>query len=452
MTEATIIFFCAFCANAIYTWHRIGSRFSLCLLLFGAVLVVHGIPLLIYLYLTGPDTFIFEEALRFVDPEVTKSRFLIAMSLMFASLVFGAEIANAVFPRWYRYAKRRKPSDGTHSSQQVVMISALQQVILWVVVLAMLGVSMHESHLSSVITFFQFTGSEFEKTLLRIELGGSPYYWYNVMLCSVVPFLVMVSYCNDVGARNRRWPSALTVALFCVVLLGKFGTLSKAPPVIFMLQLLLLRVLLNNPILNFKVAIKLVFWALLLFMFITRFTLPELDIAGGLSFLYYRTFDIPNEVLLECFSAIPSVIPHSWGQSVLGFLNGSIPKENIEMYSAVAEVTRNSLESTSNAMFVGDAWAQFSWYGVVFVSIAAGFFVRLIDLYSLRNGYTDQYACLIAGGSFGIFTILSTAFTTGFITGGLVLIPLFSTFFVRRRIVPIIPLSKAIVPTQTLQP
>lgn len=452
MTEAVLIFLFSVGATAIYVWHRVGSSLSLSLLLFSALFLVHGIPLLIYLYLTGPDTFIFEKALEFVDTEAIMSTMLIAISLMLAGLFVGSEIATAAFPLWHRRAQLRASSDGADSLRRVLTISALQRLMLWGGVLAMLGVSLHESHLSNIAEFFQFSGSEIEKTMLRRDIGGTPYYVYNVMLYSVAPFLVMVSYCNDVGAKNRQWPSALTVALFCAVLLGKFGTLSKAPPVIFMLQLLLLRALLTNPILNIKVAIKFVFWALILFMFITRITLPELDIAGGLSFLYYRTFDIPNEVLLEYFSAIPAAIPHSLGQSVLGFLGGAVPTENLETYSAVAEVTRNSLLSTSNAMFVGDAWAQFSWYGVVFASVAAGLLVRLIDLYSRRNGYTDQSACLIAGCSFGIFTILSTSLTTGLVTGGLALVPLLSTFFVRRRSARAIPVSHAIVPAQASKP
>jgi len=441
MTGATIIFLCGFFANASYVRYRIGSRFSVCLLLFGALLVLHGIPLLIYLYLTGPDTLIYEEALRFVEPEETMSRFLIAMSLMFFSLVFGAELANASFSRWYRIGRERTSSYGPRSSLQVLTLSPRQETILWMVVLAMLGVSIHESHLSSAITFFQFTGTELEKTLMRSELGGSPYYLYNVMLYSVAPFLVMVSYCNDVGDKKKRWPSSLTIALFCVVLLGKFGTLSKAPPVLFILQLYLLTMILKKGKLNFNKFIMLLSFSIILFITITRLTFPELDNKETLFFLYYRIFDITNEVLLEYFSAIPATIPHTWGQSLFDFLYGGVSANSPQTYSLVAEVTRGSLISTSNAMFVGDAWAQFSWFGVCFVSVAAGFLVRTLDLYGLRNGDTDQSACIIAGCSFGIVTILSTAFTTGLITGGLATVPLISMFFVRIRTASIVPVS-----------
>ena len=80
-------------------------------------------------------------------------------------------------------------------------------------------------------------------------------------------------------------------------------------------------------------------------------------------------------------------------------------------------------------MFVGDAWAQFSWWGVGVTSVLVGFWTRMIDRVSFKDGYSDLTACVIAAGSFGILTILSTAFSTGLITGGLLLIPLISICF-----------------------
>lgn len=452
LTPATFVFLFSLGMTITYVRRRVGASLSLSLILFGALLFIHGIPLMVYLYLTGPDTFIFEKALARVDRGVIIDMVLIAIAVMFACLIVGSEIANAVFPRWRHSAIQQAPARRGNKLRRVVEISSARRVILWLVVLAMLTVSLYESHLGSVFKFYHFSGSQFEQTLLRRQFGGTPFYVYNVALYSIAPFLVMVSYCHDVGTRMRRWPSALTVALFCVVLLGKFGTLSKAPPVMFILQLVLLHALLKSPTLNFRPALKFLLAAFLLFVVITRLTLSELEIGDVLSFLYYRTFDIPNEVLVEYFSAIPASISHSWGQSVFGVLGGASPKNKLETYYAVAEITRDSVLSTSNSMFVGDAWAQFSWVGVVLVSVAAGFLVRLIDLYSRRNGYTDQSACLIAGCSFGIFTILSTSFTTGLITGGLALVPVLSTFFIRRRSAQTIPVSQAGLPTRALPP
>jgi hypothetical protein len=84
-------------------------------------------------------------------------------------------------------------------------------------------------------------------------------------------------------------------------------------------------------------------------------------------------------------------------------------------------------------MFVGDAWAQFSWPGVAIASFLVGFMVRLIDLHVQATGRSDLSACVTAGGAFGIFTCLSTAFTTALITGGLAILPFLAVAFVGRR-------------------
>lgn len=433
MTAATIVLLCALFGTATYVRRRVGSTMSLSLMLFSALLLVHGIALLIYLNVTGPDTFIFERALAPVDRDATISRLMLAVSVMFASLVAGTELANGIVPRWRRRARHEARVRLGGSMRRIIAISATQRIFLWLVVLAMLAVSLFESQVSNILKFFTFNGSEFAKTLLRRDYGGTPYYVYNVALSSVMPFFVMVSYCNDLGRLKLRRPSPLTVMLFGVVLLGKLGTLSKAPPVIFILQLLLLRTLLKNTKINLKVVLLFVLAALVLFMAIVRLTFPELDLQAALEFLYYRSFDIPNQSLLEYFAAIPASIPHTWGSSVLAMFGIAQPKETLETYFAVAELTRDSTASSSNAMFIADAWAQFSWFGVVLVSTAVGLVIRLIDLYARRGGYSDQTICLIAGCAFGIFTILSTSFTTGLVTGGLALIPLISTFFVRRR-------------------
>lgn len=418
--------------SAVYVRRRIGSRLTLSLLLFGSLLLIHGIPMLVYAFVTGPDTLIYEAALGYVDREATLARVMFAVSLMFACLMLGSELGAATASSLIRQSRRALVRQGEGPIRHVIRVNALQSVLLSFVATGMLGVSIAQSHLGNVLDFFHFDGTEIEKTMLRAESGGSPYYLYNVLLYSVAPFLVMVSWVDDMRRTGRRSPGALTTALFVTTLLGKFGTLSKAPPVIFLLQLLLMSALLQGARLNLRLLLKFVVAALVLFMVIVHFTFPELDFGAILQFLYYRVFDIPNEALLEYFSAIPAAIPHTWGASVLGWLGGSPPTENLETYYAVAEVTRGSALSTSNAMFIGDAWAQFSWGGVVAVSTFAGFVVRLIDLYAYRAGRSDLAACITAGGAFGVFTCLSTAFTTALITGGLAILPIVAAWFVAR--------------------
>jgi hypothetical protein len=164
--------------------------------------------------------------------------------------------------------------------------------------------------------------------------------------------------------------------------------------------------------------------AFVLFAMMVHWTIPDLDTLAVIKFLYYRVFDIPNEGLLEYFAAVPASIPHGGGGGIFAFLRNVPDAEYIPMYSAVAEVTRDSLISTSNSMFIADAWAEFGWWGVIVFSVLAGTVLRCVDLYAFRNGESDESACLVAGGAYGIFTMLSTSLTTSLITGGLVLMPL----------------------------
>lgn len=420
--------------TTVYAWRRIGRHVTLSLLLFGSLLVVHGIPMLIYVFGTGPDTLIYEAALAGVDRAGTLAKVMFAVALMFACLILGSELGIVAAPRLRRLSRRALKPQTAGPPRRVIRISPSQRLVLWLIATSMFLVSLVQSHFGQVLGFFTFDGSEIERTLLRAEGGGSPFYLYNVVLYSVAPFLVMVSWADDARRSGRLRLSMLTIALFGVTLLGKFGTLSKAPPVIFLLQLLLMAALLRGGRLNLRLLIQLLAAGLALFATIVRFTFPELELDAVFRFLYYRTFDIPNEALLEYFAAIPSSIPHTWGTSVLGWLGATRPADALETYYAVAEVTRDSILSTSNAMFIGDAWAQFSWGGVVAASVFAGFFVRIIDMYSHRAGRSDLSACLTAGGAFGVFTSLSTAFTTALVTGGLATLPIISAWFLTRRL------------------
>lgn len=432
MTVATLVFVMAVVLCAWYAKRRIGVRLNLTFLLLSILILVHGVPMLVYLHLTGPGTFIFEAAFKSVDRDVVQARVLLALALMFVCLIAGSGLARLVFLRTHQRGQRALRFQGARPAVRIYDLRGLPRLWLWLLVLAMALVSMVESQPVKVIGYFMSGGSEIEKLLLRREEGGTQFYLYNVVLYSVAPFLTMVAIRAGRSRRAAGTVDALAIALLAVVLMGKFATLSKAPPVIFLLQLLLLRMVFLRRELNLLSVAKLTTVALALFSLVVSLTIPDLDLAGVLAFLYYRVFDIPNESLIEYFSAIPALLPHGWGVGIFPSLLHTGASEWIPTYSAVAEVTRDSLESTSNVLFIGDAWAEFAWAGVASFSILAGFIVRSIDIYAFRRGHSDESACLVAGCAFGIFTMLSTALNTAMVTGGLALLPVLSALLCGR--------------------
>jgi len=220
----------------------------------------------------------------------------------------------------------------------------------------------------------------------------------------------------------------MSLMMFAVVLIGKLSTLSKAPVVIFLLQLVLATLAFKRNQLTIRSILVVMLSTVALFVGVTLLAVPGISIVGSLDFLYYRIFMISNEVLLEYFSAIPGVIDFTWGQGIrlVSVIIGN-GADYVPAYTAVAEVTRGSRSSTSTAMFIADAWAEFSWLGILLFSFIFGVLVRSIDFYAMRQGKTDEAIAIMAGVVFGIFTALSTSLTTAMLSGGLLTIPLLSS-------------------------
>lgn len=405
---------------------RLGRRLSVSLLLFGAMWLIHGIPLQLYVHWTGPDTLIFERTLGAESRDVALARLINAVSVTFAFMALGSEAASLTFKSASRRGQRALQAQGSGPVFRTIRLDFGFRAAMWVVLVAMLAVSVVEGQAGKVVEYFAFGESELARILLRAEGGGTPYYAYNLILYSVAPYLFMLAWCAD----RRRVPM-LACLLFLAVMLGKFGTLSKAPPVIFLLQLVLLRVLLLRASMRWKTVAVLLLASAGLFAAIVSLTIADLDLRGLLRFLYYRAFDIPNESLLEFFSAIPSSIPHGGGAGIFSLLRPE--GDYLPMYSRVAELNRGSLDSTSNAMFAADAWAEFGWSGIVIFAFIAGGTVRSIDILAQRDGDTDASACLVAGCSFGVFTALSTALPTAYLTGGLAVLPALMLLTTQRR-------------------
>ena len=456
MISSTFVFFLALSLAAWHLKRDITFRLSVSFLLFSSLIIVNGIALLIYLFYTGPtgiDTHIYDTAMRIGGQNEVVRRLLWAMTLMFVCLTTGSLLSRITFAKWYRSGRRAGITPATQTISRAYRIGPVGYVLLWYLALFMFGVSVWSNQLFKVYQYFASGGTEFYKILLRNTEGGTGIYLYNVVLYSIAPFLVMVCYNAWKGSPKTRSLRLLTVVLFGLVLLGKFGTLSKAPPVIFLLQIFLMHHLLLRKKFNFHAILWTLWISMVLFVGIVKATMPNLEMSAVFSFLYYRIFDIPNEVLLEYFSAIPAYLPYGWGAGIFGFLAHDGGQSHLETYFAVAQLVHGFglTSSSSNAMFIGDAWAEFSWGGVAFFSMLAGFWVRAIDLYAFRNGFTDETACIIAGCAFGVFTMLSTALNTALITGGLAFIPFLSMYFTRRRKSNLVPtMSTELLPNNTI--
>ncbi len=424
----------------LYLWVRvIGLNLSLTSAMLGGLLVLHGPAYLYYTRVWGPGDGLmyalyverwpqplnfFEHVTSFANTRSPITELDIALALLLFSLAAGILLAHRLLrcspaemrhgiETWNRAPVRALPSS----------IVAWLAVGLGLCVLAAAMIAWHEDQWSRVVRYFLSQGGEFEKIAMRREMGGSRHYLYNLALSAVLPLLTFWAV-----VLSRRSPLTLlpvAAALVAAVLLGKLSTLSKAPPAVFCLQLVLLIIIWQRLSVRALHLLLLGGCAVLLFGGMSLVANVGLKgVTDTLLFLFYRIFMIPNESLVEYFSAIPSVLPHTGGGDSrwLAALTGEAPLA--PTFSRVADVFRDRAGmSTTNAMFLGDAWAAFSWAGVAATGLLAGVALRTIDIVLIaRLGKSAATIAAVTAGWFGVFVALSTAFQTALLTGGLLLL------------------------------
>lgn len=290
-------------------------------------------------------------------------------------------------------------------------------------ILFMLYFMVHDAQLSKVYTYFATHVGEFEKIAMRREMGGSKTYAFNLMLGTLLPFIAFClwTWWREGSQSGVRWIAAAVIIL---IITAKLATLSKAPAAVFLLQLLVLDMVRRSLQVSLRHLAMFVCGGIALFSIMTFVANSDLGGASqSLLFLFYRIFMIPNESLLEYFAAFPSQLSHTYGHDIRGLaaLLGAEPLS--PSYLRVAELHRGAPGSATTAMFMADAWAAFSWPGVVAVSLMFGLLLRWIDIQLIvKRGRSCITIAGIGLGHYGIFIALSTAFQTSLLTGGLFLI------------------------------
>ena len=413
---------------------RTGVNLSLASLLLSFLLLFHGPAYLFYTRQYGPDTDFYDvileatkghDVLPTLDLALALTFFCVCLGIAFTDLATGTTVR-----RWRRALGEwsARPLQPDAGRRRFLAVAALLAVCL------LLPFVFIDGQLPKVVEFFTSDLSEWEKIALRREGGGSTFYLYNLALANVVPFVAFGLFA--LAFARARGVAAWTAGFFVLVCIGKAATLSKAPPVVFLLQVAIVWLLMRRLTLSWRNVAILAGLAIGLFVVAAWVANPSGDeLLVILDFLFYRVFMIVNEGLLEYFAAIPAVIPHSWGTqaSWIAALFQSEPR--LPTYFLVGEVHRGVLGSTTTVMFMGDAWADFAWFGVAVSGFFMGALARAIDVaLVVRRGKTVATIAGIALGQYGLFVAMSTSMQTAMLTGGMLLVvPLVAAMSPRRR-------------------
>ncbi|WP_065754489.1 hypothetical protein [Bradyrhizobium paxllaeri] len=406
----------------LYLIYRLRLYLTASSMLLGFLLFVYGPAYLAYM--------LFRRPISVVDLRISNSLNLdnavvslnLSIAIMFACVIAGIEFVDRLAPRSAQALQKSisgwnlQPLSGGRSKPWPLLFAILALGLF------MACISLKEDHFGIIAGFLSVSGNEAVKTAYRQQYGGSHVYLYNVVVASIAPMMIVWGGLS--GWILRWWPLLAVTALLAVTtVLGKLETLSKAPIALFLLQLMLVAYLVLRNNINWRVALASVIVTLIIFYPIIRIAVPEVDQMEALGFFYYRAFDVSNQALLEYFAAFPERIPHMWGANIrpVAAIWGL---QYTPSFDVVSRLWRFSGGSTTTAMFIADAWADFSYFGVIGFSIVVGVICRAIDIVLLASGKAVAAVAALAAAFVGIYNLMISALPTSMLSGGLILPPL----------------------------
>jgi hypothetical protein len=343
--------------------------------------------------------------------------------LMWLSLVIGIELARAgssvraaaarrVIRRW----KSTSLADSRDGSQLLALLGLIVASVIF-------GVFLYLGKLSQLHSFLSLDLSQ-DRVRYRADFASGGGYVYQTLIISIAPFISFLLLMKGIATR-QRYLIAIGLLVCVAVFAGKLGTFEKIPWLVYLLQLMAVSQLPRR--LEFGVGRVLVFLVVVtagasLAAFIV---LPDLGTGRIIEWLGYRFFEVNNEVVYQTLYVYPRYLPHAWGMNI-GLIHNLFGSG--ELLSAHARVANffGADGATFDSFFIGDAWVDFSYGGVVAVSVLVGYVVKTYDIFVLSLGKTPLALALLGSGMYGLYQLQVTSAFTAFLSGGLVFIPLFA--------------------------
>lgn len=205
-----------------------------------------------------------------------------------------------------------------------------------------------------------------------------------------------------------------------LVMLALLANLAKSPFAFFFLQVIIFHLLLFNVKINFKRTVLMVFLFVVLLIPIYLLLTNAENSITALDLISYRLFAEPNRVLDLYPFYYPNIYPFAHGMNIR--LIHDLLSSSTYTPANIA-VAGGQEDVTFNAVFIADAWVDFSYWGVIVQSFVLGLLLSFLDqkIFS-KNNFVHK--SLFAAILIGIFSLASTSLVTSLFSFGLLSIPL----------------------------
>jgi hypothetical protein len=419
----------AMCFAGIFLYKYVGLNFSLSSVMVMLLLLLHSGAYIYYINVWGPESGYLEFVLKASEGMPIIETVNIAMSLLFIGVCVGIRIADCLFGGG---STKMKFAIENWRTKEILFDKKSQKklyaLMMLTIIFMLVPFAIAENQLTNVIAYFSDLSGESEKVYLRRQFGGSSSYIYNLLNSTFVSFLLFTALAAKFSGRWHVSWCGILGSFLMLVALSKLALLSKGPFAILLLQTVIVYLMTKSLKLHLWLIFKMMLIVSCIFagmIYMVNLGNESVDLIFDI--LFYRSLMIPNEGIVEYFSAIPYAIDFTWGQQISWITKIFDSNPGPATYWLVAEVHRGNLDSTTTAMFLADAWAEFSWYGVALFPLIVGMCLRAIDIKLFLHGRPTIWKLGgLSLGHFGIYVAMNTSFLTALMTGGILFVIPFS--------------------------
>lgn len=256
---------------------------------------------------------------------------------------------------------------------------------------------------------------------LRDEGADRGWSWklINYLSASLTRFICFILIGLYVLNRDR-WTLVVATVYFLLVSLCLLANLSKSAFLVFFTQILVLIFLLKNYKLDLGRGVLILMVILPMTIFVYLNYTGAQDAKMALELIQFRVFDEPNRVLNMYSEYWPQVKAHTYGSNVRLIHNFF---KDTPYQSAAEFLAEGKKGRTYNAIFIADAWVDFSYWGVALFSVFMGAYLSFLDYLCFSRKNVLNIA-LLACTLIGTFTLVNAGMITALIAFGLLTMPI----------------------------
>jgi hypothetical protein len=240
----------------------------------------------------------------------------------------------------------------------------------------------------------------------------------------VLPALGKLASLGLLGFAIFKKNKLIFCAGLCLVILeliGLAGNLSKSSFVFFLIQIIIFFILIYDVKINFLRIGIFTGAIILLLVQIYLLTTNAENSSMARELLFNRVFGEPNRVLALHMQYWPDIFPHTNGLNIrlVHSMFGSG-----DYLSAAQRLCFGSYRCTFNVIFFGEAYIDFSWFGVVFYSLIVGLLLTFLDFFIFKKKTWLRIA-LFSTLISALFGLTSNGLITILVGFGLLTLPVF---------------------------